>query len=93
MSPVAASVDAPNRDEDAAASRAEWLDTSLTARLRKALRSPESAVTVNLRGPVAVLRGRVANDSQRHLAEKFVGLEPGVSQVVNQLVVGGSNHQ
>ncbi len=79
-----------NRDENAA-SQPERLDSNLTARLQNALGSPESAVTVSLRGPVALLRGRVANDGQRRLAERFVGLEPGVSQVVNELAVRGSS--
>jgi hypothetical protein len=75
------------------ASQPERFDANLTSRLGKALRSPESDLRVSLRGTVAVLRGSVANAAQRRLAERFVGLEPGVSQVLNELVTSGPGQQ
>jgi hypothetical protein len=49
-----------------------------------------SAPKVDLQGHTAVLRGVVATEHDRDLAERIVRLEPTVSEVQNQLVVAGS---
>jgi len=41
-------------------------------------------------GPVIVLRGSVATDHERRLAEALVRLTPGVRDLVNELEVRGS---
>ncbi|HYW80833.1 MAG TPA: BON domain-containing protein [Thermoguttaceae bacterium] len=45
-------------------------------------------VEVTIDGQIATLRGQVATEYDRILAERFVRLEPGISQVANELVVG-----
>jgi osmotically-inducible protein OsmY len=47
-------------------------------------------VNVQLDGKTAVLRGTVASDHDRDLAAQMAMLEPGVSQVRNELQVAGS---
>jgi hypothetical protein len=47
-------------------------------------------VNVQLDGKTAVLRGTVASDHDRDLAAQMAMLEPGVSQVKNELQVAGS---
>lgn len=42
---------------------------------------------VDLDGPVVVLRGRVADDDQRRLAENMARLSPGVREVRNELEI------
>jgi hypothetical protein len=46
-----------------------------------------NGATVAMEGRTAVLRGSVANDRERRLAERIVGLEPGISAVRNELVI------
>ena len=47
-------------------------------------------VNVQIEGKTAVLRGTVASDHDRALAQQLAMLEPGVSQVKNELQVAGS---
>ncbi len=47
----------------------------------------QSAVTVEMEGRTAVLRGAVANDHARVLAAQLALLEPGVAEVKNELTV------
>jgi hypothetical protein len=47
-------------------------------------------VNVQIEGKTAVLKGTVASDHDRDLAAKVAMLEPGVSQVKNELQVAGS---
>jgi len=65
--------------------------TDLTARLGQALKerpgSP-SPVQVATRGGTIVLQGQVATAHDRELAELLLRLEPGVSDVQNELTVG-----
>ncbi len=49
-----------------------------------AIKNP-SAVTVQMDGRVAVLRGQVTNDDERRLVEGMIRLTPGVQGVVNEL--------
>ena len=49
-----------------------------------------SPVRVDMNGEVATLRGRVATQQDRELAENLIRLEPGVSDVRNELSVGGT---
>lgn len=44
-------------------------------------------VEVTVDGRTATLRGQVATEYDRILAERFVRMEPGISQVINELVV------
>jgi hypothetical protein len=46
-----------------------------------------AGIQVALDGEVVVLRGQVADDHERSLAESLVRLTPGVAQVRNELVV------
>jgi len=59
-------------------------------------RSPQIAaltpIEVELSGRTAILRGTVASAAERDLAQRVVLLEPGVSQVKNELVVAGPNN-
>lgn len=58
-------------------------------------RSPQianlSPIEVEMSGRTAILRGTVASAAERDLAQRVVLLEPGVSQVKNELVVAGQN--
>jgi len=58
----------------------------LTGLLQRSGRFP-STVEVLLVGRTAVLRGTVSSDDDRGLVEQVVLLEPGISQVENELVV------
>ena len=55
--------------------------------LRRALGERASEVQVLLEGSTAVLRGAVASDHQKQLAELLVKLEPGIADVRNELTV------
>jgi hypothetical protein len=60
----------------------------LTQRLETKLRSNESRrIEVSVVGDEAILRGEVASDRDRKLAELLAGFEPGIARVRNQLVV------
>lgn len=68
------------------------LSATLTSRLQRARLGPsQNSVAVEVRGHTATLRGQVATDHERALAEQLVRLEPGIAQVDNQLVVSPSN--
>lgn len=64
------------------------INASLVRRLRQPgqmqLRLP---VNVTVDGRTATLRGQVATEYDRIVAERFVRMEPGISQVANELVV------
>ncbi len=47
----------------------------------------ESAITVLNQGSVIVLRGKVATDKDRRVAESMVRLSPGVRQVLNEIEI------
>jgi len=65
------------------------LSQTLTARLEKSARLQRlSPVQVSLEQGTAILRGTVATDHDRDLAEQVVRLEPGVTAVRNELKVG-----
>jgi hypothetical protein len=49
------------------------------------------APQVTMEGNVAVLRGVAATDSQRLVLEKLVALEPGISEVRNEMTVATAN--
>ena len=49
--------------------------------------SPNRDIRVVMDGPVVVLRGAVANDHDRSLAEALLRLSPGVHEVRNELEV------
>ncbi len=49
--------------------------------------APQRDIRVAMNGPVVVLRGSVASDQDRQLAEGMVRLTPGISDVRNELVV------
>lgn len=64
------------------------LSQALTRRLQRSdgIRSLGD-ITVTLNGRTAILQGEVASERDRSVAEQLVRLEPGVSQVQNQLLV------
>jgi len=65
------------------------VDTELTARLGQTMKvGLGSPVQVLTRGGTIVLQGRVATTHDRELAELLLRLEPGVSDVQNELTVG-----
>jgi hypothetical protein len=47
-----------------------------------------SPITVTMQDEIAVLRGRVATEDDRQLAEQWARFEPGIWQVRNELTVG-----
>ena len=51
------------------------------------LRNLEQPIEVQVVDRVATLRGRVDSESQKELAARMASLEPGVSSVVNEIVV------
>jgi osmotically-inducible protein OsmY len=55
-----------------------------SAQVRTVKRWP---VTVTVQGETAVLRGRVATDHDRLLAEALAQMQPGIWKVQNELVV------
>ena len=62
--------------------------TDLQAVLARTSSLPTAAgIQVTMDGPVVVLRGQVADDDQRRLAENVLRLSPGVHQVRNELEV------
>jgi hypothetical protein len=52
--------------------------------------SPNREIRVEVQGPVVVLRGTVANEHDRRLAEGLVRLTPGVQDVRNELKMSGT---
>jgi hypothetical protein len=50
-----------------------------------------AAPNIEVDGDTVVLSGTAASDDQRLVIEKLVSLEPGVSQVLNQMTVAGSS--
>ncbi len=68
----------------------ERSEPALSARLRRALNESNPSIAVSMRGETAILRGVVADEHQRGLAERLIALEPGVLQVQNELTVGGT---
>jgi hypothetical protein len=65
---------------------------ALTGRLVKLLTSRTgNALSVELTGRTAILRGNVPTDHDRIVAEQLLLLEPGVGQVQNDLVVAGES--
>ncbi len=51
-----------------------------------------SPIRVDVANETAILRGRVATQQDRELAENLVRLEPGIWDVKNELVVEESAH-
>jgi BON domain len=49
--------------------------------------SPNSNIQVVVNGGIVVLRGRVANENERRVAEGMARLEPGVREVRNELII------
>jgi hypothetical protein len=67
------------------------VSNTLSARLSQSQRiGALSPVQVLLQGQTATLRGAVATDYDRALAQQVMLLEPGVSQVKNELVVAAA---
>ncbi|MAT73498.1 MAG: hypothetical protein CMJ58_28790 [Planctomycetaceae bacterium] len=60
---------------------------TLSSRMSDVLSSRVSGVTVAMEGRTAVLSGEVATDHDSRLVEKLASMEPGVSQVRNELTV------
>jgi hypothetical protein len=54
---------------------------------------PNRNIQVAVEGPSLVLRGTVASDQDRHLAEALIRLTPGVYEVRNELEVAGTISQ
>jgi osmotically-inducible protein OsmY len=52
--------------------------------------SPQRDIRVEMSGPVVVLRGNVASERDRHMAEGMIRLTPGVRDVRNELTVSGA---
>jgi hypothetical protein len=52
---------------------------------------PGTYVQVEIDGDTAVLRGAVASESERRIAERMVKLEPDVRRVRNELLVTGGS--
>ncbi|MEX0714408.1 MAG: BON domain-containing protein [Pirellulales bacterium] len=63
----------------------------LTAVLERRLTrmEPFSSVDLRVEGGAAVLRGQVATEDDRLLAENLVRLEPGVSAIRNEITIAG----
>lgn len=70
--------------------KAEVTTTSINTRFEKlSARTSFKGLNVELVGDgKAVLRGTVASEDSRRLAERIVALEPGVRSVQNELVIG-----
>ena len=67
------------------------ISATLTRRLeRSSMLQSRSRLSVEMNGQTAVLRGTVATEHDRELAERVVLLEPGVNRVENQLAVANS---
>ena len=64
------------------------LQADLQAMLNRSstLKNP-NAVTVVLEGPVAILRGKVADEDEKRLVEGMMRLTPGIRGVRNELLV------
>lgn len=68
--------------------------TMLSRRLTAAASfDPANPIEVVLENETAILRGVVASDRARSLAERLALLEPGISEVRNELVVGPPERQ
>ncbi len=77
-----------NMGSDLRAPANPQLSTAVTQHLTKSMRLPAGApVEVSVRGDTALLRGVVATEHDRALAEQLVRLEPGVAKVANELRV------
>jgi hypothetical protein len=64
------------------------IGTQLASRLQTALRQNGSRrIDVSVTGDEAVLRGEVASERERKLAELLVRFEPGITRVQNELQV------
>lgn len=63
------------------------LSSTLGARLTRVFRGRLSGLDVQVDGRLAVLRGEVASERDRVLAEQLALLEAGISEVRNELVV------
>lgn len=74
-------------DHPAAVSAAT--NTALTERLNSPRIKSLTPLEVEIRGKTAVLRGEVATVHDRTLAEQLARLEPGISEVRNELKVPG----
>jgi BON domain len=57
---------------------------------RSSLLKSRKGVSVSVEDGVVVLRGEVASERDRRLAEGIMRLEPGVAEVRNELIVNGS---
>jgi hypothetical protein len=57
---------------------------------RSSMLKSRKGVTVSIEDGVVVLRGEVASDRDRRLAEGILRLEPGVAEVRNELIVNGA---
>ncbi|HEY1066001.1 MAG TPA: BON domain-containing protein [Pirellulales bacterium] len=70
----------------------EGTEYALNARLVEVatLRRFAGALEVHVAGRTAVVEGVVATDREKKLAENLLRLEPGVSQVVNRIVVSST---
>lgn len=65
---------------------------SRLASLQESLESlADSSVHVSVEGDTVVLRGTVAGESDRRVAERMAKLEPGVSRVRNELAVASAS--
>ena len=54
------------------------------------LRTVGDSIQVDVVNRVATLRGVVETERQKEMAERMARLEPGISTVVNELVVAGN---
>jgi BON domain len=76
---------------DSATPSSPVLATSLHTHIDKLLAARKmGAPDIEVDGDTVVLRGTAESESQRLVIEKLVSLEPGVSQVLNQMTVAGS---
>ncbi len=86
--PLVVAFDVPRQPADADKGAA------VTVWLRRITALQNCRISVTLDGRIAVVQGQVEDESQRRLAAQLLMMEPGVSQVQNQLLVlGGENPQ
>jgi len=64
------------------------LTTQVRTRLAAALPTTVGVSQITVSGSTATIRGTVTSDYDRQLATKMLSLQPGISQVDNQLTIG-----
>lgn len=75
------------KDNPQAQTAAYLRATQIESRINNTRIVPLAPITVELNESTATLRGVVQNDHDRKLLEQFIKLEPGISNVKNELVI------